>query len=81
MNGIPARELPLPNFSAFFAALANNTGPFLVDTNLVFTHVITNYGNDYSKQTGIYVAPYKGVYQFLITVSATGSQKVRKEFF
>lgn len=75
VNGIPARELPLPNFSAFFAALTNNSGPYLIDTDLTFTHVITNYGNHYNPKTGYYHAAYKGVYQFLVTISATGNQQ------
>lgn len=73
-----AREPPAPNFSAFFAALYNNTGPFKEDKNLVFTNVITNFGNDYDSNTGMYTAKYNGIYQFLITISATGRQKVLK---
>jgi hypothetical protein len=70
-----ARDPPPPNFSAFFAALANNTGPFKQDKDLIFTQVITNYGDNYDPTTGIYTAPYNGIYQFLITISATGRQK------
>ena len=81
VNGIPARELPLPNFSAFFAALRNNSGPFLVDTDLTFTHVITNYGSHYDPDTGYYFAPYKGIYQFIVTISATGNQEVSVFFY
>ena len=78
--GIPAREPPPPNFSAFFAALKNNTGPYEQDKDLVFTHVITNYGSNYNPHTGVYTAPYNGIYQFFITVSATGRQKVKVKF-
>ena len=78
--GIPARELPLPNFSAFFATLANNTGPLTQDKDIAFTNVITNHGNDYDPQTGVYTVPYSGTYQFLITISATGRQKVFNRF-
>ncbi len=74
--GIPAREPPPPNFAAFFAALANNTGPFKQDKDLVFTNVITNYGDNYDPTTGHFVAPFNGIYQFLITISATGRNKV-----
>jgi hypothetical protein len=65
----------LPNFSAFFSALANNSGPFSHDTDLVFTHVITNFGNNYDPETGYYTAPFNGIYQFIVTISATGRQK------
>lgn len=76
LNGIPARELPLPNFSAFFATLVNNTGPFLQDKDIAFTNIVTNYGNNYDAESGIYTAPYSGTYQFVISISATGRQKV-----
>lgn len=75
VNGIPARELPPPNFSAFFTALTNNSGPYTVDMNLVFKHVITNYGDNYDATTGHYTVPFNGVYQFFVTISATGRQK------
>lgn len=71
-----ARDPPPPNFSAFFAALQNNTGPFKQDKDLVFTQVLTNYGENYDPNTGVYTAPFNGIYQFLITISATGRQKV-----
>lgn len=71
-----ARDPPPPNFSAFFAALQNNTGPFKQDKDLIFTQVITNYGDNYDANTGVYTAPFNGIYQFFITISATGRQKV-----
>ncbi|CAF0725926.1 unnamed protein product [Brachionus calyciflorus] len=73
--GIPAREPPTPNFSAFFAALVNNSGPYKQDKDLIFSHVITNYGNHYNPKTGVYTVPYNGVYQFHAIISATGRQK------
>ena len=76
LNGIPARELPLHNFSAFFATLINNTGPYTQDKDIVFSNVLTNYGKNYDPETGIYTAPFTGTYQFSITISATGRQKV-----
>jgi hypothetical protein len=79
--GIPAREPPPPNFSAFFTALKNNTGPFEQERDLVFTHVITNYGNNYDIHSGMYTAPFNGVYQFFVTISATGRQKVMVNYF
>lgn len=74
--GIPAREPPAPNFSAFYASLTKNIGPFKQDQDLVFTHVITNFGNHYNSNTGVYTVPFNGVYQFFATISATGRQKV-----
>jgi hypothetical protein len=46
--------MPLPNFSAFFVALSNNSGPYTQDTDLIFTQVITNYGQDYDPRTGLF---------------------------
>jgi hypothetical protein len=74
--GIPARDPQPPNFSGFFAALENNTGPFKQDKDLIFTRVITNFGGDYNSETGVYTAPYDGVYQFFVIISATGGNKV-----
>jgi hypothetical protein len=71
-----AREPPPPNFCAFFATLVNNTGPFKKDTDLIFTNVITNYGDNYDASSGVFTAPFNGIYQFIITISATGGQKV-----
>ncbi len=73
--GIPA-PTQIPNYSAFFAALKNNTGPFNENKIILFDTVITNHGNNYNSETGIYTVAYSGVYQFIITVSATGRQKV-----
>jgi hypothetical protein len=75
-SNFKAREPPPPNFCAFFAALSNNTGPFKQDKDLVFTHVLTNYGDSYDPTNGIFTAPFNGIYQFTITISATGRQKV-----
>lgn len=74
--GIPAREPPVPNFSAFFASLTSNIGPFKQDQDLVFSHIITNFGNNYDPNTGVYTVPFNGFYQFFATISATGRQKV-----
>jgi hypothetical protein len=75
VSGIPA-PMVMPNYSAFFVALMNNTGPFNEDRTIVFDTVITNYGNSYSSQTGIFTVKFSGIYQFFITISATGRQKV-----
>jgi hypothetical protein len=75
-NTTTARDPPPPNFTGFFAALPNNIGPFKQDTDLVFTNVITNYGDNYDPATGVFTAPFNGVYQFIVTISATGGQQV-----
>ncbi|XP_035392232.1 cerebellin-2-like isoform X2 [Electrophorus electricus] len=59
-------EQPKVAFSAtladtdFFAVM----GPYQKDTTLVFENVLTNIGNAYDSQTGIFTAPKRGVYYF-----------------
>ena len=63
------KETPKVAFSAGlsdtgFIEAGANTG----NLNLVFTRVITNVGEAYSKITGIFTAPVRGVYYFRFTV-------------
>uniref|UniRef100_A0A3Q2DNB3 C1q domain-containing protein n=1 Tax=Cyprinodon variegatus TaxID=28743 RepID=A0A3Q2DNB3_CYPVA len=52
-------------FSASLLASGSaNIGPFNTHIILVFRHIVTNIGNAYNPNTGMFTAPVKGVYHF-----------------
>ncbi|CAL8327059.1 unnamed protein product [Lota lota] len=62
------QERPHVAFSASISSpRGENHGTFTTETKLVFNKVLTNVGDAYNPNTGVFTAPVKGVYYFRYT--------------
>ncbi|XP_076127858.1 cerebellin-3-like [Alosa pseudoharengus] len=52
------------------------TGPFQAQTTVVFKHVTINIGNCYNPNTGVFRAPVRGAYHFVLFIHGHGSRAI-----
>lgn len=62
-------------FSASLTSSPVTIGPYSTHTPLVYRYVVSNVGNAYNPNTGVFTAPVKGAYHFEFYVAAHGQER------
>ncbi|XP_062375653.1 collagen alpha-1(VIII) chain-like [Sardina pilchardus] len=57
------------------------TGPISVPTTLVFKHVVTNIGNGYNPNTGVFTARVRGAYHFVLFIHGHASKAIAAHLY
>ena len=71
--------LPMTPQIAFSAVLTTNLNIHYPHERFVFDYTVTNSGNGYNKNNGLFVTPVKGVYVFFVTVVAIQENAVESQ--
>lgn len=66
------KEVGQVAFSASLRSSDVTLGPYNTHTALVYSHVISNIGNAYNSNTGVFTAPARGAYHFEFYVAQRG---------
>uniref|UniRef100_A0A3B5R8P7 C1q domain-containing protein n=1 Tax=Xiphophorus maculatus TaxID=8083 RepID=A0A3B5R8P7_XIPMA len=73
LNGVRFQSKQLAFSASLLASGSGYTGPFNTDITLIFRNVVTNIGNAYNPNTGLFTAPVRGVYHFDFHIHGHGS--------
>lgn len=71
--------LPMTPQIAFSATLTTNLNIHYPFERFVFDYTVTNSGNGYNKNNGLFVTPVKGVYVFFVTVVAIQEHAIESQ--
>ena len=52
---------------AFHVQLMHDMNPLAVYQHIIFDHIILNIGDGYDKYSGHFIAPYQGLYSFVVS--------------
>ncbi|GAB1603188.1 caprin-2-like, partial, partial [Argonauta hians] len=61
---------------AFSSRLSQHLNNVKVNETIVFDNIVTNFGNAYNPETGIFISPMKGTYQFFVKILSGFNEKV-----